>query len=120
LSHGLFYSKSSSHGFVSFSFFQPILDSHSFFGLIDLFFLQQGGPDWIVELGRKDGVVSSAAEAEALLPSSHSNAATLVASFAALGLTSRDMVTLSGKLWMFTCPNLSKQTQVGTQSVLTQ
>lgn len=57
---------------------------------------QQGGPDWIVELGRKDGVVSSAAEAEALLPSSHSNAATLVASFAALGLTSRDMVTLSG------------------------
>lgn len=72
-----------------------------------------------MELGRKDGVVSSAAEAEALLPSSHFNAATLVASFAALGLTSRDMVTLSGKLWMFTCIILSKQTRVSTQSVLT-
>ncbi len=72
-----------------------------------------------MELGRKDGVVSSAAEAEALLPSSHSNAATLVASFAALGLTSRDMVTLSGKLWMYTHLILSKQTRVSTQSVST-
>jgi hypothetical protein len=96
LSHALFSNQSWTHivFIVSWTFF----------------FFQQGGPDWIVELGRKDGVVSSAAEAEALLPSSHSNAATLVASFAALGLTSRDMVTLSGKLWMFTCLILSKQT----------
>ncbi|KAH9555277.1 hypothetical protein CY35_08G106300 [Sphagnum magellanicum] len=57
---------------------------------------QQGGPNWIVELGRKDGVVSSAAEATALLPSSHSDAQSLIATFATLNLTSQDLVSLSG------------------------
>jgi hypothetical protein len=50
-----------------------------------------------VELGRKDGVVSSAAEATALLPSSHSDAQSLIATFATLNLTSQDLVTLSGE-----------------------
>ncbi len=59
--------------------------------------LQQGGPNWIVELGRRDGVVSSAAEATDLLPSSHSDAQSLTATFATLNLTSQDLVTLSGE-----------------------
>ncbi len=59
--------------------------------------MQQGGPNWFVELGRRDGVVSSAAEATALLPSSHSDAQSLIAAFATLNLTSQDLVTLSGE-----------------------
>ncbi len=59
--------------------------------------LQQGGPNWIVELGRRDGVVSSAAEATDLLPSSHSDAQSLIATFATLNLTSQDLVALSGE-----------------------
>jgi peroxidase len=57
---------------------------------------QQGGPNWNVELGRRDGVVSSAAEATDLLPSSHSNAQSLIATFGTLNLTSQDLVALSG------------------------
>lgn len=51
---------------------------------------------WTVELGRRDGRVSSADQAASLLPSSQSTAESLITQFAALGLTPRDMATLSG------------------------
>lgn len=51
---------------------------------------------WTVELGRRDGRVSLADQASSLLPSSQSTAESLISQFAALGLTPRDMATLSG------------------------
>lgn len=50
----------------------------------------------MVELGRRDGRVSIASQATSLLPSSQSTAESLITQFAALGLTPRDMATLSG------------------------
>ncbi|KAG0628201.1 hypothetical protein M758_1G008700 [Ceratodon purpureus] len=58
--------------------------------------VQAGGPMWTVELGRRDGCVSLADQASSLLPSSQSTAESLISQFAALGLTPRDMATLSG------------------------
>lgn len=58
--------------------------------------VQAGGPTWTVELGRRDGRVSLASQAASLLPSSQSTAESLITQFAALGLTPRDMATLSG------------------------
>ncbi|OAE19918.1 hypothetical protein AXG93_1130s1720 [Marchantia polymorpha subsp. ruderalis] len=49
-----------------------------------------------VQLGRKDGVVSIAAEADANLPSPFLNYTQLVTSFANQGLSEKDMVVLSG------------------------
>lgn len=66
-----------------------------------LYYLQQGGPSWVVELGRRDGIVSRADQAAARLPSSLSTADALMANFAAMGLTPRDMATLSGMLRRF-------------------
>lgn len=55
-----------------------------------------GGPTWHVELGRRDGRISRADQAGSQLPSSQSTAESLITQFAALGLTPRDMATLSG------------------------
>ncbi|KAG6547467.1 hypothetical protein Mapa_010915 [Marchantia paleacea] len=49
-----------------------------------------------VQLGRKDGVVSIAAEADASLPSPFSNYTQLVNNFANQGLSEKEMVVLSG------------------------
>ncbi|KAL3691840.1 hypothetical protein R1sor_005491 [Riccia sorocarpa] len=49
-----------------------------------------------VPLGRRDGVVSKASEAEASLSSNTMNYTALVKNFAAQGFTAKDMVTLSG------------------------
>eukprot|EP00250_Pteridium_aquilinum_P015850 c227_g1_i1 orf=38-1297(-) len=58
--------------------------------------VQSGGPDWEVELGRRDGRTSTAVEASTNLPSSLSTAPSLIQSFASKGLSMRDLVTLSG------------------------
>ncbi|XP_024540149.1 peroxidase 3 [Selaginella moellendorffii] len=58
--------------------------------------VQTGGPSWNVEFGRRDGRSSSDAMAAAHLPSSRSSAQPLIDSFAAVGLSIRDLVTLSG------------------------
>lgn len=55
-----------------------------------------GGPSWTVPAGRRDGSVSSAAEAVQFLPDAQSNVQQLVANFANQGLTKEDMVVLSG------------------------
>ena len=70
--------------------------------MVMLYCLQQGGPSWVVELGRRDGIVSRADQAAARLPSSLSTADALMANFAAMGLTPRDMATLSGTIRRFT------------------
>ncbi|KAG6544802.1 hypothetical protein Mapa_013491 [Marchantia paleacea] len=55
-----------------------------------------GGQSWVVYLGRKDGVVSIASESMAGLPSPLANYTELVQGFAAVGLSEKDMVVLSG------------------------
>lgn len=57
---------------------------------------QSGGPDWEVEMGRRDGITSTAAEASTNLPSSLSNVPSLIQFFTSKGLSIRDLVTLSG------------------------
>ncbi|KAG6545872.1 hypothetical protein Mapa_012527 [Marchantia paleacea] len=58
--------------------------------------LEMGGTNWSVPLGRRDGLVSFASEANANLPSPFSTFSSLVTSFARKGLTTQDMVVLSG------------------------
>ncbi|XP_074285020.1 peroxidase 1-like [Silene latifolia] len=54
------------------------------------------GPWWKVPLGRKDGKISLASEALANIPSPFANITTLTQNFAAVGLTKKDLVVLSG------------------------
>ncbi|KAK9143531.1 hypothetical protein Syun_012931 [Stephania yunnanensis] len=54
-----------------------------------------GGPNWPVHKGRKDGRISKANET-AQLPSLQFNTTQLIQSFAARGLTIKDLVALSG------------------------
>ncbi|XP_021728320.1 peroxidase 27-like [Chenopodium quinoa] len=54
------------------------------------------GPWWEVPTGRRDGKVSLESEANALIPSPFSDVTTLKQNFAALGLSAKDLVVLSG------------------------
>ncbi|KAK4386233.1 Peroxidase 1 [Sesamum angolense] len=54
------------------------------------------GPRWKVPLGRRDGNVSMASEALANLPPPSFNVTQLIASFAAKGLSVKDLAVLSG------------------------
>lgn len=54
------------------------------------------GLNWTVPLGRRDGVVSSAAEANSNLPPPFATFQQLVTSFSNKGFTTREMVVLSG------------------------
>ncbi|GJM90714.1 hypothetical protein PR202_ga07020 [Eleusine coracana subsp. coracana] len=58
--------------------------------------VQLGGPSWAVPLGRRDSTTASLAQANSDLPGPGSDLATLAASFAAKGLTPRDLTALSG------------------------
>ncbi|KAL3678320.1 hypothetical protein R1sor_021276 [Riccia sorocarpa] len=55
-----------------------------------------GGSNWSVPLGRRDGIVTSKAEADANLPSFNANFATLRNAFSSKGLNVSDLVALSG------------------------
>ncbi|KAG8075555.1 hypothetical protein GUJ93_ZPchr0006g43497 [Zizania palustris] len=55
-----------------------------------------GGPTWNVQLGRKDSRTASGSAANANLPGPGASAASLVAAFAAKGLSPREMTALSG------------------------
>ncbi|URD99746.1 peroxidase [Musa troglodytarum] len=58
--------------------------------------LQSGGPTWQVEVGRRDGVTAILSMATANIPAPTSDVATLVQKFQNLGLSTKDMVVLSG------------------------
>ncbi|RCV13760.1 hypothetical protein SEVIR_2G382500v4 [Setaria viridis] len=55
-----------------------------------------GGPSWTVPLGRRDSTTASLSTANTDLPSPASSLSTLLAAFARKGLSSTDMVALSG------------------------
>ncbi|KAL3694377.1 hypothetical protein R1sor_008028 [Riccia sorocarpa] len=55
-----------------------------------------GGPTWSVPLGRRDGFISSKAEALANVPSPNDNFGQLVRNFARVGLSVQDLVILTG------------------------
>ncbi|KAL8162650.1 hypothetical protein V2J09_014139 [Rumex salicifolius] len=58
--------------------------------------MQLGGPSWRVQLGRRDSLTASKAAANTSLPGPFLNLVNLTKSFAAVGLSFTDMVTLSG------------------------
>ncbi|XP_050373041.1 lignin-forming anionic peroxidase-like [Argentina anserina] len=55
-----------------------------------------GGPDWLVQLGRRDSTTASKALAESSLPSFLDSLESLTRRFDGLGLNVRDFVALSG------------------------
>ncbi|KAL2632900.1 hypothetical protein R1flu_004379 [Riccia fluitans] len=55
-----------------------------------------GGPWWNVSLGRRDGLVSRATDADSNLPTPVSNWTELAVNFAGKGFTAREMVILNG------------------------
>lgn len=59
--------------------------------------MQAGGPSYSVELGRLDGLSSTASSVGGNLPKPNQNLDQLNALFAANGLTQADMIALSGK-----------------------
>ncbi|KAK3184343.1 hypothetical protein Dsin_031629 [Dipteronia sinensis] len=60
------------------------------------------GPYWEVPTGRRDGTVSIGSETVGNLPSPFGNITLLKQSFAAKGLSVKDLVVLSGRLYNFT------------------
>lgn len=55
-----------------------------------------GGPSWEVQLGRRDSLTASKAAANNGIAPPTSDISTLISNFKALGLTEKDLVTLSG------------------------
>ncbi|KAE8723468.1 Peroxidase 70 [Hibiscus syriacus] len=58
--------------------------------------VQLGGPTWQVLLGRRDARTASQSAANNQIPSPFANLAALTSSFAAKGLSARDLTALSG------------------------
>ncbi|KAL3353298.1 hypothetical protein AABB24_018165, partial [Solanum stoloniferum] len=57
---------------------------------------QVGGPSWTVKLGRRDSTTASHTLAETDLPGPFDPLSRLISGFANKGLSTRDMVALSG------------------------
>ncbi|KAH9314504.1 hypothetical protein KI387_023131, partial [Taxus chinensis] len=55
-----------------------------------------GGPTWTVQLGRRDSTTASLSGANSNLPSPFSDLSTLISAFQAQGLSTKDMIALSG------------------------
>eukprot|EP00253_Pinus_taeda_P009245 PITA_09245 len=58
--------------------------------------VELGGPTWTVMLGRRDSTTASLSAANTNLPSPASSLSTLISSFQAHGLSTKDLVALSG------------------------
>ncbi|KAL0922958.1 hypothetical protein M5K25_006993 [Dendrobium thyrsiflorum] len=58
--------------------------------------LALGGPTWDVQLGRRDSTTASLSEANSDIPSPASDLSTLISAYAKKGLSTTDMVALSG------------------------
>jgi peroxidase len=65
-----------------------------------MIFVQTGGPFYDIELGRRDALTSYAPSSDTLLPAFHLNVSGLKEDFEYIGLDLKDVVTLSGKLWI--------------------
>lgn len=63
--------------------------------------MQAGGPSYAVELGRFDGLISTAASVDGKLPAANFNLDQLNTLFASNGLTQSDMIALSGMATVF-------------------
>lgn len=61
-----------------------------------MFFVQLGGPNWNVKLGRRDSTTANKTLANKNIPPPTSSLANLTSKFAAQGLSVKDMVALSG------------------------
>ncbi|KAG2262632.1 hypothetical protein Bca52824_069711 [Brassica carinata] len=59
-------------------------------------FVNLGGPNWNVKVGRRDARTASQAAANSNIPAPTSSLSQLISSFSAVGLSTRDMVALSG------------------------
>ncbi|OMO75555.1 Plant peroxidase [Corchorus capsularis] len=70
-----------------------------------------GGPFWKVPTGRRDGLISNAAEANASIPGPFSNFTTLLRLFNNQGLDARDLVLTSGAhtIGLAHCPAVSRR-----------
>ncbi|KAH9304146.1 hypothetical protein KI387_008550 [Taxus chinensis] len=55
-----------------------------------------GGPIWSVRLGRRDNVIANKADVVDYLPAPDFNVSLIISKFKVVGLTEKDMVTLSG------------------------
>nr|CAD1817495.1 unnamed protein product [Ananas comosus var. bracteatus] len=55
-----------------------------------------GGPNWNVKLGRRDSTTASLSGANNNIPSPSNSLSTLISKFSAQGLSTKDMVALSG------------------------
>ncbi|KAI3895128.1 hypothetical protein MKX03_010995 [Papaver bracteatum] len=55
-----------------------------------------GAQSWKVEKGRRDGLISNATEAQLLIPKPNQNISSLISGFQSIGLSTADLVTLSG------------------------
>ncbi|GLJ14580.1 hypothetical protein SUGI_0236110 [Cryptomeria japonica] len=55
-----------------------------------------GGPTWTVQLGRRDSLTASLSTANSNIPAPTSNLSALISSFSNQGLSTQDMIALSG------------------------
>lgn len=62
--------------------------------------MQAGGPSYKVELGRRDGRISTKASVQHKLPHPDFSLDQLNTMFSSHGLTQKDMIALSGKLFI--------------------
>lgn len=78
----------------------PDLNGHTpsmlFINKWALYWLQLGGPNWDVKLGRRDAKTTSLAAANKGIPAPTSNLNTLISRFNNLGLSTKDLVALAG------------------------
>ncbi|GLJ14596.1 hypothetical protein SUGI_1445950 [Cryptomeria japonica] len=58
--------------------------------------VELGGPTWTVQLGRRDSSTASLSGANSNIPAPTSNLSALISSFSAQGLSTKDMIALSG------------------------
>lgn len=78
--------------YLFIQFLKVIID-----GLMSVWiFIQLGGPSWKVPLGRRDSTTASLTTANSNLPLGSSNLSALISNFANQGLSTKDLVALSG------------------------
>lgn len=73
--------------------------------------MQAGGPSYAVELGRLDGLSSTAASVDGKLPHPSFDLNQLNSLFAANRLNQTDMIALSGTNSVTTCPKISPESR---------